>query len=143
MCFRRLKKVVQKAWQAAFTRQLSEEEMQDCKTTVIKRDDATLNIYFNKEDTLMIEKLIAYRTELEEEIAKVQAQDNTAEIEAQVAEYRQGLINDDKAAKEALIAKLNSDVECLNRLIRREQEAATEAVVEQTEVIAPAEQTIV
>lgn len=132
MCFKRIKRIVQKAWQAAFTRQLSDEEMQACKTTVIKREDATLNIYFNKEDTLMIEKLIAYRTELEEEIAKIQSTDNTAEIEAQVAEFRERIIAETKAANEALIAKLNSDIECLNRIINREQEAAESAVVEET-----------
>lgn len=132
MCFKRIKRIVQKAWQAAFTRQLSDEEMQACKTTVIKREDATLNIYFNKEDTLMIEKLIAYRTELEEEIAKIQSTDNTADIEAQVAEFRERIIAETKAANEALIAKLNSDIECLNRIINREQEAAESAVVEET-----------
>lgn len=131
MCFKRIKRIVQKAWQAAFTRQLSDEEMQACKTTVIKREDATLNIYFNKEDTLMIEKLIAYRTELEEEIVKIQSTDNTAEIEAQVAAFREKIIAETKAANEALIAKLNSDIECLNRIINREQEAAESAVVEE------------
>ena len=68
----------------------------------------------------MVDKLQAYLVELQIEANAVAAVDNTAEIEAKVAEFRATLEAEAIAAKQAKLAKIHSDMDCLQRLIERE-----------------------
>ena len=73
-----------------------------------------------KENKTMVDKLQAYLVELQIEANAVAAVDNTAEIEAKVAEFRATLEAEAIAAKQAKLAKIHSDMDCLQRLIERE-----------------------
>ena len=75
----------------------------------------------------MVEKLKAYRAEL---IAKRDTVLNTEiNVEPEVEAYRAKLIADIKAKKEAEVAKFESDINCIDGIIAREEEAAAAAVV--------------
>ena len=54
---------------------------------------------------------------------------NNAEIEAKVAEYKTTLEKEESERKAALIAKVISDIECINNIIARE-ESTTEVTVD-------------
>lgn len=77
----------------------------------------------------MVEKLKAYRAELEAKKASIESEDHTAEIEAKVAEYKTTLEKEESERKAALIAKVISDIECINNIIARE-ESTTEVTVD-------------
>lgn len=114
--------------------QLRTEELQESYKD-ITRFGAAYSIKFKeKEDTLMVEKLKAYRDELIAKIEEIKGTDHNAEIDAKVAEFRAKLVAEIEDAADKELAKLNSDVECINGLIAREEaeiEAKTvEAVIE-------------
>lgn len=81
----------------------------------------------------MIEKLKAYRAELEAKKAAIESEDHTTEIEAKVVEYKATLEKEEAERKSAIIAKILSDIECINNIIAREEE--TEAVEISTAVV--------
>lgn len=81
----------------------------------------------------MIEKLKAYRAELEAKKAAIESEDHTAEIEAKVVEYKATLEKEEAEKKSAIVAKILSDIECINNIIAREEE--TEAVEISTAVV--------
>lgn len=77
----------------------------------------------------MVEKLKAYRAELEAKKAELEAKDNTAEIEARVAEFKATVEKEYAEKKAAEIAKVISNIECINNIIARE-ESTTEVTVD-------------
>ena len=105
-----------------FVYQLTEKELQQFD---IEHYGAVFNInLLEKENAIMIEKLNAYRVELENLKASELTKDYTAEIEQRVADYRATLQAEYAAQTEALVAKIDSDLNCLTWLIQREMETA-------------------
>ena len=120
---------------APFVYQLSDEEMKRYNTLDIKHIGAVLDIKFcEKEDTLMVEKLKAYLAELEAKKAGIEAEDNTAEIEARTADFKASLEKEYAEKKAAIVAKVISDIECVNNIIAREEAIAAETVVVETPI---------
>ena len=119
----------------SFVYQLSDEEMRRYNPIDIKHIGAVYDIsnLIKKEDTLMIEKLKAYRAELEAKKAAIESEDHTAEIEAKVEDYKATLEKEEAERKAAIVAKILSDIECINNIIAREEE--TEAVEVTTAVV--------
>ena len=113
---------------SAIIHQLTDEEMQ---TYDINRFSAAFNIkLIEKEDTFMVEKLEAYKAELE---AKKAALENTViDVEAEVAEFRAKREAEEKAKITADIAKVVSDIDCISVLIEREKAAIEAPAVETT-----------
>lgn len=115
---------------AAFIHQLTESELQAMKPlNDIKHNGAVLDIKIQKkEDTLMVEKLKAYRAELEAKKAEVV--NSVINVEDDVAEYRAKVTAEAEARKAAAIAKIENDINCIDGIIAREEElAAAETVV--------------
>ena len=113
---------------SAIIHQLTDEELQ---TYDINRFSAAFNIkLIEKEDTFMVEKLEAYKAELE---AKKATLENTViDVEAEVAEFRAKREAEEKAKITADIAKVVSDIDCINVLIEREKAAIEAPAVEVT-----------
>ena len=131
MCFRRFPFELFGALSAptsAIMHQLTDEELQ---TYDINRFSAAFNIkLIEKEDTFMVEKLEAYKAELE---AKKATLENTVvDVEAEVAEFRAKREAEEKAKITADIAKVVSDIDCINVLIEREKAAIEAPAVEIT-----------
>ena len=112
----------------AIIHQLTDEELQIYD---INRFSAAFNIkLIEKEDTFMVEKLEAYKAELE---AKKAALENVViDVEAEVAEFRAKREAEEKAKITADIAKVVSDIDCINGLIEREKAAIEAPTVEIT-----------
>ena len=91
----------------------------------------SINI-IKKEDTLMVEKLRAYRAELEDKKATIVNADFTQEIEKDVCAYRESLIKTSEENRAKNIAKVDSDIECIDTLIAREETLAESGVTEAT-----------
>ena len=114
---------------APFVHQLSEEELKQRELHGITPLGAGFNInLIKKEDTLMVEKLTAYRAELEAKRFLLEGPIDTSEIEVEVAAYREKLIAEAEAKRAAEVTKLNSDIDCINGLIAREEAAAATVV---------------
>ena len=113
---------------SAIIHQLTDEELQ---TYDINRFSAAFNIkLIEKEDTFMVEKLEAYKAELE---AKKATLENTViDVEAEVAEFRAKREAEEKAKITADIAKVVSDIDCINGLIEREKATLGAPMVEIT-----------
>lgn len=108
---------------AAFVHQLSEEESRQLNIIDIEHIGAVVDIKsVKKEDTLMVEKLKAYRAELEAKKAELAAK--PINVDAEVEAYRQRLIADVEARKAAELAKYESDINCVTNIIAREEELA-------------------
>lgn len=116
---------------SAIIHQLTDEEMQRFTSNGINRFSAAFNIkLIEKEDTFMVEKLEAYKAELE---AKKATLENTViDVEAEVAEFRAKREAEEKAKITADIAKVVSDIDCINGLIEREKAAIEAPAVEIT-----------
>ena len=113
---------------SAIIHQLTDEELQIYD---INRFSAAFNIKFiEKEDTFMVEKLEAYKAELEAK--KVTLENVVIDVEAEVAEFRAKREAEEKAKITADIAKVVSDIDCINGLIEREKAAIEAPVVEIT-----------
>lgn len=80
----------------------------------------------------MVEKLEAYRAELEAK--KTELENTVIDVEAEVNAYREDLLAKKKAERVAEIAKIESDINCINNIIAREQTAGVEATVVVTPV---------
>ena len=115
---------------SAFVYQLTDKEMQEHSTDIIHYG-AVCNIKLKKEDTLMVEKLEAYRAELEAKKAEALAKDITPIIDEQVAVYRSELEANARAELDSFVAKVDSDIDCIDAIIAREK--ATEAVAVEAE----------
>lgn len=113
---------------SAIIHQLTDEELQ---TYSINRFSAAFNIkLIKKEDIFMVEKLEAYKAELE---AKKAALENVViNVEAEVAEFRAKREAEEKAKITADIAKVVSDIGCIDGLIEREKAAIVIPAVEIT-----------
>ena len=74
----------------------------------------------------MVEKLRAYRAELEAK--KAMLENSVIDVEAEVAAYREKLITAAEAERAATIAKLISDMNCIDGIIAREEEKETAEV---------------
>lgn len=74
----------------------------------------------------MVEKLKAYRAELEAK--KAMLENSVIDVEAEVAAYREKLITAAEAERAATIAKLISDMNCIDGIIAREEEKETAEV---------------
>lgn len=117
---------------APFAHQLTEEESQRYNID-IEHIGAVIGIKsVKKEDTLMVEKLKAYRAELEAK--KAETANTQINVEAEVEAYRNKLIAEAEAKKAAEIAKFESDINCIDNIIAREEEAAA-AVIATTDVV--------
>lgn len=106
------------------TCQLTEEELNEQYVCDINHLKIVFNINKKKEDSKMvemIEKLEAYRAELEAQKAEVLAKDITIEVEAKVSEYREKCIAEATAEVEATVNKIASDIACINVIIERER----------------------
>lgn len=113
---------------SAIMHQLTDEELQ---TYDINRFSAAFNIkLIEKEDTFMVEKLEAYKAELE--VKKATLENTVINVEAEVAEFRAKREAEEKAKITANIAKVVSDIDCINGLIEREKAAVVEPTVELT-----------
>ena len=113
---------------SAIMHQLTDEELQ---TYDINRFSAAFNIkLIEKEDTFMVEKLEAYKTELEAK--KATLENVVIDVEAEVAEFRAKREAEEKAKITADIAKVVSDIDCINVLIEREKAAIEAPTVEIT-----------
>ena len=79
----------------------------------------------------MIEKLKEYRNAFEAKKAELLATE--INIEADVEEYRKNLIAEAEAKKNAEIAKIDSDIDCINHIIASEEASAVvaEPIVEE------------
>lgn len=75
----------------------------------------------------MIEKLEAYRAELEAKKAEALAKDVTPIIDEKVADYRAKCEAEITAELNDYVAKLDSDINCINSIIARELEATAAA----------------
>ena len=113
---------------SAIIHQLTDEELQ---IYGINRFSAAFNIkLIEKEDTFMVEKLEAYKAELE---AKKATLENTViDVEAEVAEFRAKREAEEKAKITADIAKVVSDIDCIDGLIEREKATLGAPAVEIT-----------
>lgn len=82
----------------------------------------------------MIEKLQVYLSELEAKRAEVLASDDSEAINAEIAEATDAILKKYAVAKEAALAKIDSDINCVTGIIAREKAAvATETVDTVTE----------
>lgn len=128
MFFKRFPFELLSAPTSAIIHQLTDEELQIYD---INRFSAAFNIkLIEKEDTFMVEKLEAYKAELE---AKKATLENTViDVEAEVAEFRAKREAEEKAKITAGIAKVVSDIDCINVLIEREKAAIEAPTVETT-----------
>ena len=109
---------------APITYQLTQEELNEEYICGINHLKIVFNINKNKEDSTMvemIEKLEAYRAELEAQKAEVLAKDIMPEVDAKVSEYREKCIAEAKAEIDALVNKIASDIACINVIIEREK----------------------
>lgn len=78
----------------------------------------------------MIEKLKEYRNAFEAKKAELLAMD--INIEPAVEEYRNKMIAEAEAKKNAEIAKIDSDIDCIDKIIASEEASAVaEPVVEE------------
>ena len=68
----------------------------------------------------MLNNLREFRAELENDKATALAADFTTEIEAAVETYRKELIATKENERNAIVAKIDSDIDCVDRLIARE-----------------------
>lgn len=76
----------------------------------------------------MVEKLQAYLAELMQNAATVEARDDSVIIAEKVAGFKEVLEKEYAEAKATELAKINSDIDCINTLIARENEKAKAAV---------------
>ena len=98
-------------------------------TLDITHSGAVFNINYNKEDTLMVEKLKAYLLELEAKKAAIVGKDFTEEINEKTAAFRDSLLKETEIKRAEDVAKVDSDIACITGLIEREQATAeTEAI---------------
>lgn len=105
----------------AYVEQVTLDELKS--PIVIEHIGAVLDIKSEKkEDTLMVEKLKAYRAELEAEKAEVV--NSHINVEPAVEEYRAKMIAEAEANKAAKIAKIESDISCIDAIIEREEAIA-------------------
>ena len=95
-------------------------------TLDITHSGAVVNINYNKEDTLMVEKLKAYLLELEAKKAAIVGKDFTEEINEKTAAFRDALLKETETKRAEDVAKVDSDIACITGLIEREQ-ASVEA----------------
>lgn len=103
---------------AAFMYQLTPAELQQYD---ILCDGATYNIKLNnKEDAKMVEKLYMYLNELEVKRNEILTSDDSAAIDAEVAEFRDAVIKRYAVNKDNALAKVDSDIECVKCIIDRE-----------------------
>ena len=70
----------------------------------------------------MIDKLQTYLAELQANADAIAAEDHTAEIETAVANFKADLEDKYAQDKAARLAKVASDMDCLQNIITREQE---------------------
>lgn len=97
-------------------------------TNDITRTGTAFNIkIFNKEEDSMVEKLNLYRAELEAK--KTELLNEVIDVEAEVAAFRRELEEKAAAKKVADIAKVESDIECIDGIIARLKEEETEAAI--------------
>lgn len=97
-------------------------------STDITRTGTAYNIkIFNKEENSMIEKLNLYRAELEEK--KAALLNEAIDVEEEVAAFRRELEEKKQAKKDADIAKVDSDIECIDGIIARINKEAEKAIV--------------
>lgn len=109
---------------APMTYQLTQKELNEEYICGINHLKIVFNINKNKEDSTMvemIEKLEAYRAELEAQKAEVLAKDIMPEVDAKVSEYREKCIAEATAEVEATVNKIASDIDCINVIIEREK----------------------
>lgn len=109
---------------APMTYQLTQEELNEEYICGINHLKIVLNINKNKEDSTMvemIEKLEAYRAELEAQKAEALAKDIMPEVDAKVSEYREKCIAEANAEIDARVNKITSDIACVNVIIEREK----------------------
>lgn len=110
----------------ALTRQLLEQVRQS--TENIPHSGAVSDIQKTyKENNKMVDKLQTYLVELQVSAEAIRTKDNSAEIEASVAEYRANLEREYEADKQRRLDKVNSDIDCLQRIIDCEKEKAMAA----------------
>ena len=101
---------------------------------VIKHNGAVFDIkILNKEVSEMVERLQAYIDELVAKKNEILAKDNSAEIEAEVEKFRADLVAKAEATKNAAVAKIDSDIECISNIIAREYEVRVENEVKEGE----------
>lgn len=115
---------------------LTESESQRLSTD-IPHYGAVLDINnnnINKEDTLMVEKLKAYLEELKVTRENVVNEPIVDKVEADVAAFRETATQKYELEKESKINKIDSDIECITRII--ELEEAKAAAVTETEATA-------
>lgn len=77
----------------------------------------------------IVEKLTTYRTELEMKKNELLMADINPLVEQKVMEYREKVIAELQAEKEANINKIDSDIACLSVIIEREQQKEAEQAV--------------
>lgn len=114
---------------------LTESESQRLSTD-IPHYGAVLDINNNKnkEDTRMVEKLKAYLEELKVTRENVVNEPIVDKVEADVAAFRETATQKYELEKESKINKIDSDIECITRII--ELEEAKAAAVTETEATA-------
>ena len=119
MCFRFFKPL------AVFEHRLTKHE-EERLYKGIRHYGAVLDINNEyKEDTIVVDKLRAYLEELKAAHAAILAEDNTAAIEAEVAEFKETVVAKYNADKTARLLKVESDINCIEELINRELATVT------------------
>ena len=109
---------------------LTESESQ-CLSTDIPHYGAVLDINnnnINKEDTQMVEKLKAYLEELRVTRENVVNEPIVDKVEADVAAFKETATQKYELEKENKIKKLDSDIDCIARLIELEEAKEAEAI---------------
>lgn len=126
MCFKKRKQKFQLLQPTTIlVHHISAEQAEQYNNNIIHSNVVSNINLFKKEDPLMVEKLKAYRDELETE--KSNLINKIIDVEAEVAAYRNELISKAEAERDARVAKLASDIDCINALIAREETAGVAA----------------
>lgn len=87
-----------------------------------------INNNINKEDTQMVEKLKAYLEELKVTRENVVNEPIVDKVEADVATFRETATQKYELEKESKINKIDSDIECITRIIELEAAKEVEAI---------------
>ena len=130
MFFRRRTAIIADPPVVASVHQLADEEIVQRDTDIVPVGAGFGIEIINKEDALMVEKLKAYLAELETKKAELLATDFIPEIEAKVAAFKESLIKESEDNRAKDVAKVDSDIACINKIIENELALAAAATVE-------------
>lgn len=105
---------------SAFVHQLTEAEQRSLNIDILHIGAVCDIKNVNKEVIRMVEKLKAYVAELEAIRTEVENTDYSEAINKEVMEFRAATVKKYEDAKVTALAKVDSDIACVNSIIERE-----------------------